>query len=395
MPGPLSGIRVLDLTRVLAGPYATMVLADLGAEVIKIEMPGRGDDSRGVGPFYKGESAYFMSVNRGKKSVTVNAKTPKGVEIIRKLAAISDIMIENFRPGTITNYGLDYESVKQVNPRIIYASISGFGQTGPYTGRPAYDAIVQGMSGIAAITGAPGQPPVRVGSSMADLSAALFCVIGILSALCARHRTGRGQYIDLAMLDSMVALLENAIVRYIVEGDVPSAMGSRHPSFTPFQFFKAKDRYLSLAVGNESLWERFCQAIQRPDLLDEARFKTNALRTESHAALEPILTEVFARKTADEWVSIFEKAGIPSGPINTVADVVNDPHVNERGMIVEMVHKTVGKLKVAGSPINLSEDRIEPHQAAPLLGEHTEEVLSGLLGMRGEEIARLREADVI
>ena len=395
MPGPLSGIRVLDLTRVLAGPYATMVLADLGAEVVKIEMPGRGDDSRGVGPFYKGESAYFMSVNRGKKSVTVNAKTPEGADIIRKLAAVSDVMIENFRPGTVARYGLDYENIRPINPRIVYASISGFGQTGPYTGRPAYDAIVQGMSGIATITGIPGHPPVRVGSSMADLSSALFGVVGILSALCARERTGRGQHIDLAMLDSMVALLENAIVRYVVDGAVPSAVGSRHPSFTPFQFFRAKDRYISVAIGNESLWERFCHAIGRPDLLDDACFKTNALRTEHHDALEPILAEVFARKAAAEWVSAFEKAGIPSGPINTVADVVNDPHVNERGMILEMVHKTVGKLKVAGSPINLSEDKTETNRPSPILGEHTEEVLGDLLHMEPEALAQLRESGVI
>jgi len=372
-----------------------MVLADLGAEVIKIEMPGRGDDSRDVGPFYKGESAYFMSVNRGKKSVTVNAKTPEGAEIVRRLAAVCDVMIENFRPGTVARFGLDYDSIKQINPRIVYASISGFGQTGPYTGRPAYDAIVQGMSGIATITGLPGHPPVRVGSSMADLSSALFGVIGILSALCVRERTGRGQHIDLAMLDSMVALLENAIVRYVVEGAVPSAVGSRHPSFTPFQFFKAKDRYISVAIGNESLWERFCRTIGRPDLLDDADFKTNALRTEHHDALEPILAEVFARRTADEWVGLFEEAGIPAGPINTIADVVNDPHINERGMIIEMVHTAAGKLKVAGSPINLSENKIESGRPAPVLGEHTEEVLAGLLGMKSEVIAQLRESNVI
>ena len=395
MPGPLADTRVLDLTRVLAGPYATMVLADLGAEVIKIELPGRGDDSRGVGPFCKGESAYFMSVNRGKKSVTVNAKSEEGAEIIRKLAEMSDIMIENFRPGTVAKFGLDYETVREINPRIIYASISGFGQSGPYTHRPAYDAIVQGMSGIATITGMPGHPPVRVGSSIADLSAALFTVIAVLAALCARQRTGRGQRIDLAMLDSMVALLENAIVRYVVEQSVPSALGSRHPSFTPFQFFKAKDRYISVAIGNESLWQKFCQTMGRSDLADDPRFDTNALRTEHHDVLEPILAETFAEKTADEWVALFEEAGIPSGPINDVADVINDPHVNDRGMIVEMIHDVVGSLKMAGSPINLSEDPVELDRPAPLLGQHTDEVLGELLGMSDDELARLRKAGTV
>jgi len=395
LPGPLADTRVLDLTRVLAGPYATMVLADLGAEVIKIELPGRGDDSRGVGPFCKGESAYFMSVNRGKKSVTVNAKSEEGAEIIRKLAEMSDIMIENFRPGTVAKFGLDYETVREINPRIIYASISGFGQSGPYTHRPAYDAIVQGMSGIATITGMPGHPPVRVGSSIADLSAALFTVIAVLAALCARQRTGRGQRIDLAMLDSMVALLENAIVRYVVEQSVPSALGSRHPSFTPFQFFKAKDRYISVAIGNESLWQKFCQTMGRSDLADDPRFDTNALRTEHHDVLEPILAETFAEKTADEWVALFEEAGIPSGPINDVADVINDPHVNDRGMIVEMIHDVVGSLKMAGSPINLSEDPVELDRPAPLLGQHTDEVLGELLGMSDDELARLRKAGTV
>lgn len=395
VPGPLANVRVVDLTRVLAGPYATMVLADLGAEVIKVEMPGVGDEARGVGPFYKGESAYFMSVNRGKKSITVNAKSDEGVRIIRRLAEISDVMIENFRPGTIARFGLDYERLRPVNPRLIYASISGFGQSGPYAARPAYDAIVQGMSGIATITGAPGHPPVRVGTSIADLSSALFAVIAILSALCSRQRTGRGQYIDLAMLDSMVALLENAVVRYVVEGAVPAPLGSRHPSFTPFQFFKARDRYLSVAIGNESLWAKFCNAIQRPDLLTDPRFKTNALRTKHHTDLEPVLADVMAQRDATEWVALFEEAGIPSGPINDIASVVNDPHIQERGMLVELVHKTVGTLKMPGSPIRLSEEPLAIHQAAPLLGEHTEEVLSGLLGMTDDEMARLRKVGVI
>ena len=289
MAGPLEGIRVLDLTRILAGPYATMILRDLGAEVIKIEQPETGDEARDFGPFKNDFSLYFMSVNRGKKSVTLNLKSPRGKELFLELVKGSDILVENFRPGTMEKLGLDYESLKKHHPSLLYAACSGFGQTGPYAMRGAYDMIIQGMGGIISITGEPDRPPVRVGTSIGDITSALFTTIGILSALRHRDQTGEGQLIDVGMLDCQVAILENAMVRYFSNGDIPRPLGRRHPAITPFEVFESADGYVVIAIGNNELWRKFCEHVGRPELIDDERFHTNALRTENHESLFPIL----------------------------------------------------------------------------------------------------------
>jgi CoA:oxalate CoA-transferase len=311
----LSGLKVLDLSRVLAGPYCGMVLADLGAEVVKVEMPGIGDDSRAFGPFVGSESAYFMSLNRNKESITLNLKEEKAKEIFLRLVEKFDVVLENYRPGTMEKLGLGYDRLSQVNPRLIYAATSGFGHTGPYSLKPAYDVVVQGMGGIMSITGHPGGPPTRVGASIGDITAALFTIIGILAALNMRHETGKGQKVDVAMLDSQVAILENAIARYEVTGQVPGRIGNRHPSITPFSSVKASDGYLIIAIGNDSLWGKFCHLVGREELIDDPLYRTNKDRTDNWDALEPVLTEIFADKTVDEWISLLESAGIPCGPI--------------------------------------------------------------------------------
>ncbi|OGG51419.1 MAG: carnitine dehydratase [Candidatus Handelsmanbacteria bacterium RIFCSPLOWO2_12_FULL_64_10] len=405
--GPLAGIRVLDVSRVLAGPFASMILADLGAEVIKVEMPGTGDESRGFGPFlhhprrftgsspHPGESAYFISVNRGKKGLTVDLSHPRGAALVRRLAGRCDVLIENFRPGTMARFGLDAETLRADNPGLIYASVSGFGQTGPYARRPAYDVIIQGMSGVASITGNLGGPPVKVGNSIADLSASLFAVIGILTALYARGRGGGGQAVDVAMLDCQVALLENAVARYVVEGVPPGPLGSRHPTITPFQFFEASDGHLVVGAGNNGLWARLCRALGLDALIEDPRFITNASRTEHCEALAALLNERLRERTVAEWLEVLEAAGVPCGPIHRIDQVVNDPHVNAREMIVEVGHRGGEGLKVPGSPLKFSREAVDATQPAPRLGEHTEEILKGLLGMTDEEIAELRAERVV
>ena len=391
----LDGVRVLDFTRVLAGPYATMVLADLGAEVIKVELPGSGDESRNFGPFVAGVSAYYASVNRGKKSVTIDLRSPRGARLALDLVERSDILVENFRPGSMDRFGLDYDRVSARNPGLVYASISGFGQSGPYSHRPAYDVIVQAMSGLASITGLPGQPPVRVGSSTADLSAALFACVGLLAALGRARETGRGRHLDLSMLDCQVALLENAIARYDVTGQVPGPLGSRHPAITPFQFFAAADGWVVVAAGNDRLFDRLCQVLERPELADDARFSDNAARTENHGDLESELAASFAAGSVAEWLDRLEKAGVPCGPVNDVADLVGDPHVRSRGLIRrqpcegQSVAVPVSPLRSAGET-----PEIDP-RPAPALGEHTESVLREHLGLDAEALDSLRRDGVI
>ncbi len=392
----LSGLKVLDLSRVLAGPYCGMVLADLGAEVVKVEMPGVGDDSRAFGPFVGSESAYFMSLNRNKESITLNLKEEKAKEIFLRLVEKFDVVLENYRPGTMEKLGLGYDRLSQVNPRLIYAATSGFGHTGPYSLKPAYDVVVQGMGGIMSITGHPGGPPTRVGASIGDITAALFTTIGILAALNMRHETGKGQKVDVAMLDSQVAILENAIARYEVTGQVPERIGNRHPSITPFTSVQAADGYLIIAIGNDSLWAKFCRMVAREELIDDPRYRTNKDRTDNWDALEPVLTEIFANKTVNEWISLLESAGIPCGPINTVDKVVSDPQVLARNMIVEVEHPVAGKLRMAGCPIKLSAvPGREIRRPAPLLGQHTTEVLSRYLGMSKDEIEHLKIQGVV
>jgi CoA:oxalate CoA-transferase len=391
---PLDGIRVVDLSRILAGPYCSMILADLGAEVVKVEELPKGDEARHVGPFVKGVSAYFLSLNRGKKSVTLNLKDPRGRALLIELAKRSDVLLENFRAGTMQRLDLAYDTLHQINPRLIYASLSGFGQTGPYASRRAFDIIVQGMGGIMSITGEPAGPPVRVGAAIGDLGAGLFTAIGILAALQARERTGAGQHVDVGMLDCQVALLEYAVIRYTTTGDVPGALGTRHPSITPFEAFEAKDGSIVLGVGTKH-WDRFCEHIGLPWLATDPRFLTNALRTQHYEVLRPIIGEIIKKKTVAEWLKEMEEIGIPCGPINTVDRVVADPQVQAREMIVEVEHQDVGKIKMAACPVKLSETPSGIQGPAPQLGQHTEEILMSLLGYSLEEVTRLRKAGVV
>jgi len=387
----LEGLLVLDLTRVLAGPYATMILADLGADVIKLEMPVTGDDSRAFPPHINGESAYFMSLNRNKRSITLNLKTAGGKEIFLDMIRKVDVVVENFRPGTMERLGLGYEVLKKENPRLIYAAASGFGHTGPYSKRPAYDAVVQAMGGIMSITGQPGGPPTRVGTSMGDITAGLFTTIGILASLAHREKTGDGQKVDVAMLDSQVAILENAIARYTAVGEVPEPIGNRHPSITPFEPFNTKDGQLMIAVGNNALWSKFCKEIERDKLRDDPRFSTNMLRTANYTELRPLLAGALRDKTTAEWRRIFDESGIPNGPINSVDQVIADPQVIAREMIVEVDHPVAGKTSLPGIPIKLSETPGTIREPAPLLGEHTVEILSEVFGYTPDQIEAMKE----
>ena len=392
--GALSDIKVLDLTRVLAGPYATMVLADHGAEIIKIEQPEKGDDSRAYGPYKNGESAYFMSLNRNKESITLNLKTPEGKEILKELVKKVDVLVENFRPGTMEKLGLGYEVLKEINSRLIYASSTGYGQTGPYSQRPAYDAVVQAMGGIMSITGQADGMPTRVGTSIGDIAAGLFCAIGILAALQERARSGLGQMVDVAMLDCQVAILENAISRYEFTGEIPRPIGNRHPSIVPFETFNTLSDPIMVAAGNDRLWATLCELMEL-EIACDPRYATNPQRNEHYAELRPILAEKFMTKTAEEWQPMFDKAGIPSGPINTVDKVVKNDQVVAREMILEVEHPVAGTTRVPGIPIKLSRTPGDIRMAAPVLGADTEKLLNQYLGLTSDQVAELREKQVI
>ncbi|MBT9176309.1 MAG: Acetyl-CoA:oxalate CoA-transferase [Firmicutes bacterium] len=388
---PLEGLTVLDLSRVLAGPYCGMALADLGAQVVKIEVPGVGDDSRAFGPFVGQESAYFMSLNRNKESVTLNLKSDEGRGVFLRLVEQADILLGNFRPGTMDKLGLGYEILSKSNKRLIYAAISGFGNTGPYRLKAAYDVVVQGMGGIMSITGFPDGLPTRVGASIGDITAALFGAIGILAALHKRETTGHGQMVDVAMLDCQVAILENAIARFEVTGQVPERLGNRHPSITPFSAVPASDGHMIIAIRNDNLWQQFCSLVGRHDLAADRRFAPNKARTDNWASLEPILAEIFGCKPISEWIAALESAGVPCGPINTVDKVLQDPQIVARNMIEESVHPVAGPIRMAGSPIKMSDaPDLVVRQPAPMLGQHTEEVLSRLLALSMDEIQGLR-----
>lgn len=395
MAQALEGIKVLDLTRVLAGPYCTMVLGDMGAEIVKIERPGVGDDSRAFGPYENGESAYFMSLNRNKKSITMNLKEKETKEMFIEMVKQVDIVVENFRPGTMEKLGLGYEELKKINPKLIYAAASGFGHTGPYSKRPAYDAIVQAMGGIMSITGEKGGKPVRVGPSIGDITAGLFTTIGVLAALNYRNETGKGQKVDVAMLDGQVAILENAIARYYVNGESPKPAGNVHNSIFPFEPFNTKDGEIMVAAGNDALWAKLCKELGASELIEDERFKTNPLRGENYDEMRPLIAEKFLEKTTDEWYKTLTEAGIPNGPINDIENVVNDPQVLEREMIVDVEHKKAGKTKVPGVPIKMSETQGEVKTPAPLLGEHNEEVLKKYLNLSKEEVEELKEKGII
>lgn len=392
--GALSDVKVLDLTRVLAGPYATMMLADLGAEIIKIEMPGKGDDSRAYGPYRNGESAYFMSINRNKQSMTLNLKAPEGKEILKELIQHVDVLVENFRPGTMERLGLGFDVLHELNPRLIYAASTGYGQTGPYSQRPAYDAVVQAMGGIMSITGSENGVPTRVGSSIGDIIAGLFLAFGILAALHERSRSGLGQLVDVAMLDGQVAILENAISRFEVTGVVPKPIGNRHPSIVPFEPFDTLTDPIMVAAGNDKLFESLCELLELNCASDE-RFATNPARQANYAELRPLLAERFKTKTCVEWQKLFDQAGIPNGPINTVDKVVVNEQILARNMIVEVDHPVAGVTRIPGIPVKLSRTPGEIRFAAPLLGADTEALLSGVLGYSAEKIADLCAKQVI
>ncbi|EAX47711.1 Formyl-CoA transferase [Thermosinus carboxydivorans Nor1] len=384
----LQGIRVLDLTRVLAGPYCTMMLADYGADVIKIEPPEVGDDSRAFGPFVGKESAYFMSLNRNKRSIALNFKRQEERDLFKEMVKHADVVVENYRPGTMEKFGLGYDQLKEINPKLIYAACSGFGHTGPYRDKPAYDIIVQAMGGIMSITGPENGDPTRVGASVGDIIAGMFTAYGIMMALFHRERTGEGQKIDVGMLDCQVAILENAIARYVTSGVVPGPLGNRHPSITPFSSFTAKDGYIIVGAGNDRLWERLCNILGRPDLIKDERFDTNARRTANAKELTTILNEIFKEKTIAEWLTALEEAGLPCAPINTIDKIVNDPHIQAREMIVEVEHPVAGKLKMPGVPIKMSATPGSVEFPAPLLGQHTYEIIREVLGWDDSKISQ-------
>lgn len=380
MGAALEGIKVVDLTRALAGPYCSMMLGDFGAEIIKVEMPGTGDDTRQWGPpFLNGESAYFMSCNRNKKSITLNLKTSTDKEILWELIKECDVLLENFRPGTMEKLGYSTEKLLEVNPGLIYCRISGFGQTGPYSKRPGFDVILQAMSGIMSITGEENGPPVKVGVAMADIGAGMWAAFGILTALLARNRNGKGQVVDVSLLDGQVAWLTYMAGNYFATGVNPKELGSGHPNIVPYQAFQTKDeKYIIVGVGNDSLWKKFCKVAGLLHIMDDPRYATNPKRLENREDVLRIVQDALMTKTSGEWLKILEKEGIPCGPINTLEDVFSDEHIKYREMVVELEHKKAGKIKVTGIPVKLSETPGEIKTPPPLLGEHNDEVLNRL-----------------
>jgi len=397
MPRPLDDVTILDLTWVLSGPYASMVLCDLGADVIKVERPPWGDIARTSGPYQNGWSGYFFSVNRGKRSLAIDLREEEGRELFRRLAEKVDVVMENFTPGTMERLGIGYATLAARNPRLIFASTSGFGQTGPYRERPALDIVIQAMGGIMSITGEPGGAPVRPGASLGDISAGMFTAVGILAALHERERSGKGQMIDISMLDSQVAVLENAVMRYFVTGKAPGPLGTRHPSATPFQAFPTADGYfvIALSFGTENQWELLCGALGLPELLDDPRFTTSPRRTMHHAALEPILVAAFRQRTTAEWLAELGAMGIPCGPINTIPQVVNDPQVRARGMIREVTQTRAGTIKIANTPVNMSRSETGIKGPPPEFGQDTCDVLQQLLALTDDEIAGLEARGIV
>jgi len=407
MPGPLSHVRVLDLSRVLAGPWAGQNLADLGAEVIKIERPGVGDDSRAFGPPWvkdrsgkdTRDSAYFTSANRGKKSVTVNIAAAEGQALVRELAGRSDVLLENYKFGDLARYGLAYDDLRKLNPGLIYCSVTGFGQTGPYRQRPGYDFMIQGMGGMMSVTGepddAPGGGPQRAGVPIADIITGMYASIAICAALAHRAGTGVGQHLDLALLDSQIALLAYQNTNYFATGQPPKRIGNLHPNIVPYQPFRTRDGAVILACGNDNLFRKFCEASGQAALGADPRFATNGKRVENRTELTRLLGEVFRQRTTADWVDLLEKAGVPNGPINDLAEVYAEPQVKARGIRVDLDHPVAGKLPTVASPMRFSATPVDYRGAPPVLGQHTDEVLRGLLGKSEAEIARLRTAGVV
>ena len=407
MTGPLSHIRVLDLSRVLAGPWCTQNLADLGAEVIKVEKPGTGDDTRAWGPPYlkdaagrdTGESAYFLSANRGKKSVTVDIARPEGQRIVRRLARECDVLVENYKVGGLVKYGLDYHDINRENRGLVYCSITGFGQDGPYAARAGYDFMIQGMGGLMSLTGErddrPGGGPQKVGVAVADLMTGMYATVSILAALAHRDRSGLGQHIDLSLLDCQVAMLANQAMNYLTTGAPPPRQGNAHPNIVPYQTFATADGHFILAVGNDTQFRRFCELAGCAALADDARFSSNRKRVEQREALIPLLEPVLKARTTHGWIELLEPAGVPCGPINRLDEVFGDAQVRHRGLRVDIPHPAAGTVPLVASPMRFSATPLACERPPPLLGEHTEAVLRELLGASPEEIARLREEGVI
>jgi crotonobetainyl-CoA:carnitine CoA-transferase CaiB-like acyl-CoA transferase len=403
MAGSLQGIRVLDLTRVLAGPWATQTLADLGAEVIKIERPGSGDDTRAAGPpFLKDrdgndtpDSAYYLSANRGKKSVAINIATAEGQEIVKKLAATSDVFVENYLVGKLAEYSLDYESLRAINPRLVYCSITGFGQTGQYRDRPGYDFIFQAMGGMMSITGKPDGMPQKVGVAFSDLMTGMYATVAILAALRHRDATDGGQHIDLALLDVQIAALANMNMNYLISGRVPKRMGNAHANLVPYQVFACVDGHVVVAVGSDGLFRSLCKGLGRPELADDPRFSTNPGRVRNRTDLISILNQIFATRPVAEWMTRLHAESVPIGPINDLAQVFADPHVRERQMVITVDHALAGTTPLVANPIRLPETPVAYDTAPPLLGQHTATVLSSLLSMNSEEIARLEQRKIV
>jgi crotonobetainyl-CoA:carnitine CoA-transferase CaiB-like acyl-CoA transferase len=407
MGGPLGHVRVLELSRVLAGPWAAQTLADLGASVIKIERPGAGDDTRTYAPPYartsdgaqSSESAYFLSTNRGKRSVTIDFTRPEGQKLVQALAAKSDVVIENFKVDGLTKYGLDYASLQALNPGLVYCSITGFGQTGPYRHKPGYDFMIQGIGGLMSITGEPDQPtgggPVKVGVAVADVFTGLYATIAILGALAHRDRAGAGQHIDLALLDTQVAVLANQAMNYLVTGVAPQRLGNSHPNIVPYQVFATSDGYIIVAVGNETQFARMCEVIGRPDLASDERFATNAARVNHRGEIVAILHGIFVTRTMRDWLDALERVGVPCGPINTIADVFADPQVQARGLRLDLPHPAIGTVPSVANPIKYSATPISYRSAPPMLGADTDEVLREMVGVTSAEIARLRKAGIV
>jgi crotonobetainyl-CoA:carnitine CoA-transferase CaiB-like acyl-CoA transferase len=403
MSGALSGFRVLDLSRILAGPWASQMLADLGAEVIKIERPQQGDDTRSWAPPYMPdregnpttESAYFHGANRGKQSACIDISTEQGQDLIRQLAIKSDVLTENFKVGGLKKYGLDYDSLKSLNPKLVYCSITGFGQTGPYAERAGYDFMIQAMGGLMSVTGTPEGEPMKVGVALTDVMTGLYAANAIQAALIHQLRTGEGQYIDLALLDVQVATLANQAMNFLASGQNPQRLGNAHPNIVPYQAFQTKDGFIILAVGNDAQFNRFCELANAPELASDDRYQKNASRVKNRSSLIPLIIDMMRIQTTEWWLDHLNQKGIPSGPINSLNQVFADPQVQFRNMQLELDHPTAGKVATVKNPINLSETPLEYDQSAPTLGQHTDEVLSQILGISLANIESLREDKIV
>lgn len=408
--GSLDGLRVLDLTRILAGPTATQLLGDLGAEIIKVERPGKGDDTRGWGPpFLKdaaardtNESAYYLSSNRNKKSIAIDISSDEGRALIRQLADSSDILVENFKVGDLKRHCLDYASLSKRNERLIYCSISGFGQTGPYASRAGYDFLIQGMGGVMSITGDPsdapnGSGPMKVGVGIADIMCGMYATVGILAAIEARHKTGKGQYIDVALLDSQIAWLANQGTSYLVSGETPKPLGNGHPTIVPYETFPGSDQSFILAVGNDAQFARFCSVAGQPQLAQDARFKQNVDRVRNREELIPILCDITKTRLASEWIALLEAQGVPCGPVNTIPDAFADAQVQHRSMKIDMPHTSAaeGSVSLIGNPIKFSDTPVQYKFAPPQLGQDTHEILTNILNLPLDDIQRLINQGVV